>query len=348
MRLEENTPMTVNKQIRLAARPKGAPKPSDFAAHEAALPEPGAGDVLVKTLYLSLDPYMRGRISEAKSYAPPLAIGDVMIGGAVGQVVRSNHGKFKPGDIVEGMLGWQEYAVARAGALRRISLNNHPLSYALGVLGMPGMTAYFGLLEVGKPKPGDTVVVSAASGGVGMLVGQIAKIAGCRVVGTAGTDEKCAYVLDELGFDAAINYRASDNLAAELAAACPNGVDVYFDNVGGPVTDTVIAQLAMRARVVVCGVIHQYNMTEDYLGSSPWRHLLIKRARVEGFLIFDWLERYAEGLARMGAWLETGRVKYREDVTDGLDNAPVALIGLLEGRNFGKAVVKVAEKDAAR
>lgn len=339
--------MTVNNQIRLAARPIGAPKTSDFERHEAAIPEPGEGEVLVKTLSLSLDPYMRGRISEAKSYAPPLAIGDVMIGGAVGQVIRSNHSKYEPGDIVEGLLGWQEYAAARASTLRRITFDNHPLSYALGVLGMPGMTAYFGLLEVGKPKPSDTVVVSAASGGVGMLVGQIAKVAGCRVVGTAGTDEKCAYVRDALGFDAAINYRSSDNLSRELASACPNGVDVYFDNVGGPVTDAVIAQLAMRARVVVCGVIHQYNMTEDYLGSSPWRHLLIKRARVEGFLIFDWLDRYPEGLARMGAWLDSGQVTYREDVTDGLENAPEALIGLLEGRNFGKAVVKIAERDAS-
>jgi len=338
--------MTMNKQIRLAARPVGAPQTSDFEAHDAAMPEPGPGEVLVKTLYLSLDPYMRGRISAAKSYAPSLAIGDVMIGGGVGQVVRSNHGKYKPGDIVVGLLGWQEYAVVRAGTLQRVAFKNHPLSYALGVLGMPGMTAYFGLLEVGKPKPGDTVVVSAASGGVGMLVGQIAKIAGCRVVGTVGTDEKCAFIKDKLGFDAAINYRASDNLAGDLAAACPNGVDVYFDNVGGPVTDAVVAQLAMRARVVVCGVIHQYNMTEDYLGPSPWRHLLIKRARVEGFLIFDWFDRYPEGLARMGAWLDAGQVNYREDVTDGLDAAPEALIGLLEGRNFGKAIVKIADPDA--
>lgn len=335
---------TQNRQVLLAARPVGAPKESDFELVSTPMPEPSPGEVLVRALYLSLDPYLRGRMSAAKSYAEPVALGAVMTGGVVGEVVRSESSRFAAGDIVEGLLGWQEYAVARASTLRRVDKSVEPISYALGVLGMPGMTAYFGLLEVGRPKPGDTVVVSAASGAVGSLVGQIAKIGGCRVVGTAGSDEKVAYVRDELGFNAAINYRTCTDLPAALAEACPRGVDVYFDNVGGPVTDAAVDALAFKARVVVCGYISGYNLTEPYRGPSHLRQILVKRARIEGFLVLDWLDRYPEGLARMAAWLKSGQLTYKEHVVEGLEAAPRGLIDLLEGKNFGKMLVKIAER----
>jgi len=334
----------INRQVRLAARPVGMPKESDFALAEEPVPEPGPGQALVRVLYLSLDPYMRGRMSAAKSYAPPVAIGGVMTGGAVGEVVRSEAKGLEPGDLVEGMFGWQAYALCRRSEARVLPASAHPPSYALGILGMPGATAYFGLLEVGRPRPGDTVVVSAASGAVGAAVGQIAKIGGCRVVGTVGTDEKAAWVVDELGFDAAINYRSANDIGAALDEACPAGIDVYFDNVGGPMTDAAMERLAFKARVVVCGCIHHYNLTEPYLGPSHLRHILVNRARIEGFLVFDWLPRYPEAFARLAAWLDEGRMSYREHVLEGLENAPQGLGMLFEGRNFGKLVVKVAER----
>ena len=333
-----------NRQIRLAARPVGMPKGSDFSVAEAPLPEPGPGQALVRTLALSLDPYMRGRMSAAKSYAPPVAIGAVMTGGAVGEVVRSEAEGLEPGDLVEGLFGWQEYALCTRATARRLPPSPYPPSYALGILGMPGATAYFGLLEVGRPRPGDTVVVSAASGAVGAVVGQIARRGGCRVVGTVGSDEKAAYITRELGFDAAINYRTANDLGAALDAACPAGVDVYFDNVGGPVTDAVMARLAFKARVVVCGNIHHYTLTEPYMGPSHLRAILVNRARVEGFLVLDWLDRYPEAFARLSAWLDAGQMTYREHVIEGLENAPEGLGMLFEGRNFGKLVVKVAER----
>ena len=265
---------TINRQVRLAARPVGMPKGSDFALAEEPVPEPRPGQALVRVLSLSLDPYMRGRMSAAKSYAAPVAIGGVMTGGAVGEVVRSEAEGLAVGDLVEGMFGWQEYALCTRGSARVLPASPYPPSYALGILGMPGATAYFGLLEVGRPRPGDTVVVSAASGAVGAAVGQIAKIGGCRVVGTVGSDEKAAYIRDELGFDEAINYRTANDLGAALDAACPEGIDVYFDNVGGPLTDAVMSRLAFKARVVVCGCIHHYNLTEPYLGPSHLRHIL--------------------------------------------------------------------------
>ena len=333
-----------NHQMQLAARPVGMPKASDFALVEAPVPDPGHGQALVRALYLSLDPYMRGRMSAAKSYAAPVAIGGVMTGGVVGEVVRSEAEGLAAGDLVEGILGWQDYALCTPATVRRLPDSPYPSSYALGILGMPGMTAYFGLLEVGRPKPGDTVVVSAASGAVGAVVGQIARLGGCRVVGTVGSDEKAAYVTGTLGFDAAINYRTTDDLGAALDAACPAGVDLYFDNVGGPVSDAVIARLAFKARVVVCGSIHHYNLTEPYLGPSHLRAILINRARVEGFLVLDWKERYPEALARLAGWLDEGRMTCREHVIEGLENAPEGLRALFEGRNFGKLLVKVAER----
>ena len=334
----------INRQVRLAARPVGMPTVSDFTLAEEPVPEPGPGQALVRTRYLSLDPYMRGRMSAAKSYAPPVAIGEVMTGGAVGEVVRSQAKGLKEGDLVEGMFGWQDYALCRPAAARVLPASPYPPSYALGILGMPGATAYFGLLEVGQPRPGDTVVVSAASGAVGAVVGQIARIGGCRVVGTVGSDEKAAYITRELGFDAAINYRTANDIGAALDDTCPDGVDVYFDNVGGPVTDAVMERLAFKARVVVCGCIHHYNLTEPYMGPSHLRAILVNRARVEGFLVLDWLERYGEAFARLTSWLDDGRMTYKEHVIDGLENAPAGLGMLFEGRNFGKLVVKVAER----
>lgn len=335
----------LNRQVQLAARPVGMPKASDFAVVETPAPDPGPGEALVRVLYLSLDPYMRGRMSAAKSYTAPVPIGGVMTGGVVGEVVRSEAEGLAAGDLVEGALGWQDYALCTAGTVRKLPESPYPPSYALGILGMPGMTAYFGLLEVGRPKPGDTVMVSAASGAVGAVVGQIAKLAGCRVVGTVGSDEKAAYITETLGFDAAINYRtAADDLGAALDGACPAGVDLYFDNVGGPVTDAVMARLAFKARVVICGYIHHYNLTEPYLGPSHLRAILINRARVEGFLVFDWQDRYPEAIARLTKWLDEGRMSYREHVIEGLENAPEGLRALFEGRNFGKLLIKVAER----
>ncbi len=333
-----------NRQVRLAARPVGLPQESDFELAERPVPQPAPGQALIRVLYLSLDPYMRGRMSGGKSYAAPVRVGGVMTGGAVGEVVCSEAGELAPGDLVEGYLGWQEYAVAAPGQVRKLPESRHPISYALGILGMPGMTAYFGLFEVARPRAGDTVVVSAASGAVGSVVGQLAKLAGCRVVGTVGSERKAAYIRETLGFDAAIDYRAVADVGAALDEACPAGVDVYFDNVGGPVTDAVMARLAFKARVAVCGYIHHYNMTEPYLAPSHLRPILINRARVEGFLVFDWEDRYPEAVERLTRWLDEGCLVYREDVVEGLENAPGAFLRLFDGSNFGKLLIKVAER----
>jgi NADPH-dependent curcumin reductase CurA len=336
-------PNVKNRRILLASRPKGAPRESDFTLDEAAIAAPGQGELLVRALYLSLDPYMRGRMSDRASYAKPVGIGEVMTGGVVGRVIASRNPRFGEGDIVEGILGWQEYALSDGKGLRKIDPALAPVSTALGILGMPGLTAYFALLDLGKPKAGETVVVSAASGAVGGIVGQIAKIKGCRAVGTAGSPAKAAYCRDELGYDACIDYRASRDIAADLKAACPGGIDVYFDNVGGAVTDAVFPLLNLRARVVVCGQISQYNLEKPELGPRLFWHLIRTRARVEGFLVWDYAERYKEGLAQLAAWIKEGKLKYREDVTDGLEHAPRRLIGLLQGENFGKTLIRIAE-----
>lgn len=335
--------MTMNRQITLASRPVGAPTPDNFKLIETAVPTPERGQVLVKALYLSLDPYMRGRMSDAKSYAPSVQIGEVMTGGAVGRVVDSRHPGFKAGDIVEGRIGWQEYGLVEGGMLRKVDPDVAPISTALGVLGMPGLTAYFGLFEIGKPRPGETLVVSAASGAVGAVVCQLGKLAGARVVGIAGGPDKCAYVKEALGVDAVIDYKAEKDLSKALAAACPDGIDVYFDNVGGPVTDAIANLFNLRARMIVCGLISHYNMPDGYVGPSILRSVLTNRVTIQGMIVFDWHDRWPAGVAQLGRFVKAGKLTYKEDVTEGLENAPATFIGMLEGKNFGKTLVKIAE-----
>ncbi|MCZ0734627.1 NADP-dependent oxidoreductase [Phreatobacter sp. AB_2022a] len=335
----------VSRRIVLAARPHGEPKPSDFRIEEAPVAAPGEGEVVLKIRYLSLDPYMRGRMSDAKSYAAPVEIGGVMEGGTVGEVVESRSDRFRAGDIVLSHSGWQSHAVADAKTLRKIDPSAAPISTALGVLGMPGMTAYTGLLTIGQPKAGETVVVAAATGPVGSAVGQIARIKGARAVGIAGGADKCRALIEEFGFDVAVDHR-SPTFAADLKAACPNGIDVYFENVGGAVFDAVFPLLNFFARVPVCGVIAQYNATSlpDGPDRTPLilRDILTKRLNFRGFIVRDFADQAKDFFTDMSAWIRDGKVKYREDVVEGLDNAPEAFIGLLKGRNFGKLVIKVA------
>lgn len=335
--------MTMNRQITLASRPVGAPTPDNFKLVETAVPTPERGQVLVRSLYLSLDPYMRGRMSDAKSYAPSVKIGEVMTGGVVGRVIDSRHSAFKEGDIVEGRTGWQDYGLAEGHTLRKVDPDAAPISTALGVLGMPGLTAYFGLFEIGKPRPGETLVVSAASGAVGAVVCQLGKLAGARVVGIAGGPAKCAYVKDELGVDAVIDYKAEKDLSKALAAACPDGIDVYFDNVGGPVTDAIANLFNLRARMIVCGLISHYNMPDGYVGPSILRSVLTNRVTIQGMIVFDWYDRWPAGVVQLGKFVRSGKLKYKEDVTEGLENAPATFIGMLDGKNFGKTLVKIAE-----
>lgn len=331
------------QQIVLARRPQGMPKPTDFRLETAPMPRPEHGQALVRVIYLSIDPYMRGRISGAVSYAKGVDPGEVMVGGCVGQVVESKAPGLNAGDFVEGPMGWRSHAVLPAGLLRKLDPAVAPISTANGVLGMPGMTAYFALLDVCQPRPGDTVVVSAASGAVGQVAGQIARIAGCRVVGIAGGARKCAFVRDELGFDAAVDYKAEKDLGAALKAAAPRGVDVYYDNVGGEIHDTVMTQINLNARIVVVGTIATYNNLPGQVDTGPrqLRRLLVNRARIQGFLVWDYNHRYPEGMARIARWIQEGRIKYREDFVDGLEKAPEALVAVLEGRNFGKMNVRV-------
>jgi NADPH-dependent curcumin reductase CurA len=332
--------MPINRRILLKNRPAGLPSRADFELVEAPLPEPRDGEVLVRTRFLSLDPYMRGRMSAARSYAKPVELGEVMTGGTVGEVVTSHHAGLAPGDIVLGHGGWQDYAALPGALLRKLDPGLAPISTALGVLGMPGMTAYVGLLDIGRPKAGETVVVSAASGAVGSVVGQIAKIHGARVVGVAGGPEKCRFVTEELGFAACLDHRAPD-LPSALAAACPEGVDVYFENVGGATQKAVWPLLRDFARVPVCGLIAHYNDPAPAPG-PPMVDVLRKRLTVQGFIVSDHARRQPDFLRDVGLWVREGRIKYREDVVAGLENAPEAFIGLLQGRNFGKLVVKVA------
>jgi NADPH-dependent curcumin reductase CurA len=332
---------TDNRQVRLAARPVGLPKRSDWDFATSPVPEPGEGEVVVKVHYLSLDPAMRGWMNEGKSYIAPVGLGEVMRAGGVGRVVASRDPSHKVGDYVTGVLGVQEYALVKGRDLIKIDPRLAPLPIYLSVLGMPGMTAYFGLLDVGQAKEGETVVVSAAAGAVGSVVGQIAKIKGCRAVGIAGGRDKCAYVVETLGFDAAIDYKA-EGLRKTLREHCPKGIDVYFDNVGGDILDASLANLARRARVVICGAVSQYNNTTPVKGPSNYLSLLVNRARMEGFVVFDYADRYLEAARQMGGWIMQGKLKSREDIVDGLDNFPEALLKLFSGENFGKLVLKVA------
>jgi len=332
-----------NQRIVLASRPHGAPTLDNFRLEEQPLPELKDGEVLLKTLYLSLDPYMRGRMSEGPSYAAPVALGEVMDEGAVSEVIASRHDDFSVGDRVLGYTGWQSHAISSGSGLTRLPATLAQPSWALGVLGMPGFTAYMGLLDIGQPKTGETVVVAAATGAVGSLVGQIAKLKGCRVVGIAGGATKCRYAVEELGFDACVDHHGN-NLPAQLALACPDGIDVYFENVGGQVLQAVVPLLNTGARIPLCGLIAQYNSTELPEGPdfSPLllRTLLTRRVTLKGFIIFDdYGHRYPEFAAQMGAWLQEGKIRYREDHVQGLSNAPQAFIGLLEGKNFGKLVI---------
>jgi len=332
-----------NRQWVLASRPQGTPTMDDFELVESDVPEPGTGEVLVRTLYMSVDPYMRGRMRDAESYAEPWEVGDVMRARAVGEVVESNHHGYEPGDVVTGNLYWGEYAVAGGHELTPVDPDLAPISTYLGVLGMPGQTAYFGLLDVGDPNPGDTVFVSGAAGAVGSVVCQIAKLNGCRVVGTAGSDAKIEWLTEDLGVDEAINYKEADVRSA-VKDATPEGVDVYFDNVGGPVTDAVFTRLNVRARVAVCGQIDQYNATEVPTGPRKLAMLIQTRATVEGLLVSDFADRFAEASKRLGSWVASGDVQYRETVTEGVENAPDAFLGLFEGENIGKQLVKVGER----
>jgi NADPH-dependent curcumin reductase CurA len=329
-----------NKQVLLASRPQGAVTPANFRIVEAPVPAPGEGEVLVRNEWLSLDPYMRGRMSDAKSYAASVEIGGLMVGQTVGEVVESRHPGFKKGDKVLTSLGWQLYGVARGKDLMLVDAKRIPASYYLGALGMPGITAWFGLFEIGKPKAGETVVVSAASGAVGSVVGQLAKQEGCRVVGIAGGKAKCDHVVGELGFDACVDYKAG-NLLENLRAACPKGIDVDFENVGGELLDTVLRAMNPFSRIVVCGLIAEYNATEPY-GYRNMRAILVNRIRMQGMIVFDWKDRYGEALADLAARVAAGKLRYRESVVEGLENAPQGLIGLLAGRNFGKQLVKLA------
>ena len=317
------------------------PKESDFRLAETPVPALREGEVLLHALYLSVDPYMRGRMNAAKSYAPSVEVGEMMVGGGVARVIESKNPGYAVGDVVNLQIGWQEYAVSNGESLRRIDPNVAPVSTALGVLGMPGLTAYFGLLEVCGVNPGETVVVSAAAGAVGSVVGQIAKIKGCRAVGIAGGPEKTRYVMEECGLDAALDYKSTTDYAVAIKELCPGGVDVYFDNVGGPVTDAVLANLNARARIAICGQISQANDTQPSTGPRLWRHILVARAKVQGFLVFDYAARYAPALEQLGEWVRSGQIRYREDIIEGFENMPRALIGLFRGENLGKRLVKI-------
>ena len=337
-------PRSSNRQILLANRPVGIPKASDFLLNETSIPTPADGEVLCETLYLSLDPYMRGRMSPSKSYAKPVEINEVMTGGTVGKVIESRDPNLKAGDIVFGYGGWQDYWVHNGKTLKNVDPDIAPISTATGVLGMPGVTAYTGLLNIGKPKKGETVVVASACGPVGSVVGQIAKFKGARSVGIAGSKEKCKYATDKFQFDHCLNHKSSE-FSEELKQVCPEGIDVYFENVGGKVLDSVLPLLNDFARIPVCGIISAYNSTE--LPSGPnlipslMRSILVKRLTFRGFIVWDFANQEKEALQQLAKWINQGKLHYLEDIVDGLENAPEAFIGLFDGKNFGKLVVRV-------
>jgi NADPH-dependent curcumin reductase CurA len=331
----------LNRQFVLASRPVGLPKESDFKMIETPVPDLKDGEILVRAVFLSVDPYMRGRISGMKSYAAGVGIGQMMVGGGVAEVVESKNSEFAVGDFVDIYMGWQEYAISNGKGLRKVDPSVAPVSTAEGVLGMTGLTAYFGLLDVCDPKPGETVVVSGAAGAVGSVVGQIAKIKGCRTVGIAGGDDKVDWILRECGYDAAFNYKTTQDYSGKLKELCPKGIDVYFDNVGGPITDAIFGQINLGARISICGQISQYNNTKPELGPRFLGALIIARAKVQGFLITDFAARFGPALAEMSQWVKSGQIRYREDIVDGFESLPKAFIGLLQGDNIGKRLVKL-------
>ncbi|PWK14494.1 NADP-dependent oxidoreductase [Tumebacillus permanentifrigoris] len=337
--------MTVkkNRQFRLVSRPVGMPSNENFTLQEVDLPELQDGQVLVRALYISVDPYMRGRMSDAKSYIEPFPLDEVLVGGGVGEIVESKNERWQAGDVVVGQLGWQDYTVSNGRGLLKLDPSLAPVTTALGVTGMPGWTAYFGLLDIGQPKEGETVVVSGAAGAVGTIVGQIAKLKGCRVVGIAGDDAKCQYLLNELGFDATINYKTTDDLRAALKRACPDGVDVYFDNVGGEITDAVMSRINFQARIAICGQISQYNLEEPELGPRVFTQLLKNSALAKGFIVSDYAPRHKEAMLQLGQWVAEGKIKYAENIVDGLENSVEAFLGLFRGENIGKQLVKVSD-----
>ena len=342
------TPMK-NRQIRLASRPTGMPTIDNFQFTDAEIPAPDEGQVLLRTLYISVDPYLRGRMREARSYIPPFASGQVIVSGAIGEVLESRSHAFQPGDVVVGgLLPWQLYSVAAAETLQKINPEIAPITTALGILGMPGLTAYFGLLDIGRPQKGETVVVSGAAGAVGTAVCQIAKLKGCRVIGIAGGVEKTRYLTEELGVDSAIDYKtesgqkSSSELREELSAACPSGVAVYFDNVGGEISDAVMTLISHGARIVICGLISLYNLDKPDFGPRIQPYLLVNSALMQGFIITQYAKRFAEGIEQMSQWLIEGKLKYAETIVEGFENVPRAFIGLFKGENLGKQIVKVA------
>ncbi len=333
------------QQIQLVSRPEGMPEESDFLYKEVDVPHPSQGEVLIKTLYLSVDPYMRGRMSDAKSYVEPFALNEALSGGVVGEVMESKSEQFKQGDFVVGMLPWQEYSLAGEKEVRSIDPDAAPLSTHLSVLGLTGLTAYFGLLDIGQPKAGETVVVSGAAGAVGSVVGQIAKIKGALVVGIAGSEEKVNYLKETLGFDEAINYKETDDIYSTLKEACPDGVDVYFENVGGEIGDAAISLLNKHGRVPVCGAISSYNKTDRDLGPRVQSKLIKSSALMKGFVVNDYSDRFKEGATELGQWLSEGKLQYEETITEGFDNVTDAFLGLFQGKNLGKQLVKVAEPE---
>jgi NADPH:quinone reductase len=333
--------MSVNRQIKLAAKPVGMPKESDFRIEDSPVPVPKDGQILVKTTYLSVDPYMRGRITGVKTYADPVLPGDLMVGGATGEVVESKFAGLQPGDAVTGYWGWQDYAALNGASMQKLNPQLAPISTALGILGMPGMTAYFGFLEICLPKAGETVVVSGAGGAVGSAVGQIAKIKGCHVVGIAGDDDKIHYITKELGFDAGFNYKTTTDYFGKLKELCPNGIDCYFDNVGGAISDAVFALMNTFGRASICGQISQYNLEKPEPGPRVLGLILVKQLKVEGFIVSRFGPRIGEGFQQMAQWLTDGKLKYHEDIMEGLENTPKAFIEMLQGKNLGKMLVKV-------
>ncbi|RNA70465.1 NADP-dependent oxidoreductase [Alteribacter keqinensis] len=336
--------MNTQHQITLAKRPEGLPGQEHFSFEKTDVPSPQKGEVLIQSIYISVDPYMRGRMEDTKSYVEPFQVGRVIDGGVVGKVVESESDKFSKGDYVIGHLGWKEYSTARESIIRKVDKNLAPLSAYLGVLGMPGLTAYFGMTDIGQPEDGETVVISGAAGAVGMIAGQIAKVHGAKVIGIAGSDEKVSLLKEDAGFDEAINYKTTSDIHTALREACPNGVDVYFDNVGGEISDAVYPLLNDFARIPQCGAISSYNKGGDDVGPRIQTYMIKARVRLQGFIVSDYADRFDEGAKQLGMWLQEGKLTYKETINEGFDKIPDAFLGLFSGENTGKQLIKVAEE----